>query len=92
MFGKKASRSVASRHSLVAARLNHELACRRLADKIGELEQSMRRQHPELMTPHLYAELRSVQLDLLRELRTHELAMADFIRAIGEVGDGSSYS
>lgn len=92
MFGKKASRPVAGRHSLAAVRLNHENACRRLADKIGEFDQTLRRLHPELITPLIATEMRSALLDLLAELRTNELAMADFIRAIGEAGDGSGYS
>lgn len=90
MFGSKANRRPA-RHATLAANVKHELACRRLADAIGSLEQEMRRLHPENITPIAYMELRSGQLTMLRELREHELAMADFIRAIGEVGDVSGY-
>lgn len=91
MFGKKTSRQSASSDSLAAERLATELACRRMADKIGDLEHAILREHPENMTINVYAERRIEFLSLLRDIREHELTIANLIRAIGEAGHESSY-
>ena len=71
-------------------RAKHERSLRELADRLAALEAIIRRNHPELITPAAYAQIRSAHLNHLAATRTLILETADFVASLEVIYDGYS--